>query len=344
LIALCDFENNDRYDWVTRPIVKLPRDPAPPELTQHQIADRDVAVKLAALSEFPKMLRWLSARKTGDRVDRDVANIFWLDPAYALAPERRPRSKAEAARLLGLSRNILDRRRAAIIKRFSGMEETELRARVPGFATGPRAYEHVDFPIWKIAKILEFCGPIYDWRRNEVGICLTYDQIAETVEAQNADERRLCEWVEAHNEFTQAPINTKFLEPAALEGAGVAETNVADGPKARRVRYVVDGGIAPQVTRDRLIEIGVISLHRTPGDDDGIFYRGTGSRPLRSFEIVRPVLNPWTFALTMTYGRRPCSFLTHSYNNVRKDPVIAITFQNDPHHHRQQRSKADVAH
>ena len=120
VIALGDFENVDRFDWVPRPIVKLPKEPAPAELTQQQIADRDVAIKLAQLSGFPKMLKWLSARTAADHVDQEVANIFWLDPAYALAPERRPRSKAEAARLLGLSRGVLDRRRAAIIKRFSG--------------------------------------------------------------------------------------------------------------------------------------------------------------------------------------------------------------------------------
>ena len=241
VIALGDFENVDRFDWVPRPIVGLPREPAPAELTQHQIADRDVAARLAQLSEFPKMLKWLSARTAADHGDQEVANIFWLDPAYALAPELRPRSKAEAARLLGLSRGILDRRRAAIIKRFSGMSETDLRARVPGFAPGPRAYEHVDFPREKIAGMLKYGG-------------LSYDEIARRVRRRIVGERRGCEEVERINDFARAPISGKFLEPAALAGRGAVEANVMDGPRAPRVRYVVDAPV-PQVARDRSIRM-----------------------------------------------------------------------------------------
>jgi hypothetical protein len=195
-IALGDFENVDRYDWVARPIVKLPREPAPAELTKQQIADRDVAVRLAQLPAFPEMLAWFSARTRADHTDREVARLCWLDPAYALAPERRPRSKAEAGRQAGLSRGALERRRAAIIRKFAGMSEKDLRARVPGFAPGPRAYEHIDFPRRKIAGLMKFGG-------------LSYDEIARRVRRRIVGERRWCEEVERINEFTRPPINDK---------------------------------------------------------------------------------------------------------------------------------------
>ena len=88
-----------------------------------------------------------------------------------LAPERRPRSKAEAARLLGLTRGVLDRRRSAIIKRFSGMSEKDLRRAFRASRQG-RAPLSMSTSRRRIAKIMEFCGPIYDWRRDDVGLGL----------------------------------------------------------------------------------------------------------------------------------------------------------------------------